>query len=197
MGGRLLHRFEAIGSSPVFVMVHLSRVRIKPLIRPAFLSCLSAHFLRSSSQGRLLIAHIRPSDHRPVYMSLPEDENKTIDTERLDLEHVGKVDVSWFSSLLSLMHRFEIINSAMYRASLSVTTMIQTSIPRRRYSSMNLHIQRSGLQSPTQTIPRWLHRPFELGSSVSFSLSLFPVSISSFTSDPLPLRFYRLVFDRR
>jgi hypothetical protein len=167
-------------------------MRIKPLIRPVFLLCLSAPFPHSSSQGRLLIVYTRPSNLRPVYMSLPEVENRFVSAERRDPEHLGNVDVS---SLSSLLDWFKLISSTMYRATLSMAMTIPTSILLRRYSKLSLHISKSGLLSQTQMIPRWLHQRFVLGSSVSFGLSLFLVSISSFTSDILTSLFPWPVFN--
>jgi hypothetical protein len=180
------------------LIVHLPRVRsIKPLIRPVSLPCLLALLLRSPSQGRLLIVYTRPSDLWLVYMSLPEDDNRPVEAERRDPEHLGRTNVSLFSSFLSLLDWLELINLAMCRVSLSMISTIQTSIPRRRYLKMNLRIQKSGPLSPTQMIQRWHHLLYVHGSSVSLGLSLFLVSINSFTSDILPLRFPRFIFSRR
>jgi hypothetical protein len=88
------------------LIVHLPRVRsIKPLIRPVFLPCLLALLLRSPSQGRLLTVYTRPSDLWPVYMSLPEDENRPVDAERRDPEHLGRIDVFPFSPRLARAHQ--------------------------------------------------------------------------------------------
>jgi hypothetical protein len=45
---------------------YLWRLHIRPLIRPVFLTCLLAPFLRSSCRARLLIVFTRPSDLPPV-----------------------------------------------------------------------------------------------------------------------------------
>jgi hypothetical protein len=130
-------------------------------------------------------------------MSLAEEEKGSVDAGRRDPENPRslKADVSSLSTSLSLIDWLELINSVMYRVSLSMASTIPTLISLPCSLKMNLRIPRSGPLSLIQMIPRCIHLLFELGSSVSFGLSLSLVSISSFILDILPFGFPRLVFN--